>query len=155
MSRSHWLVALQLLLIAAIGLLALAGIVERVSARDLSAQSLLALIAIALAAALALWALASMPGGTFRVMPEPSDSGQLATDGPYRRIRHPMYSSVLLGCAGLVALSSAILLALPAWLALTAVLLLKIRHEERLLSQRYANYAGYASTTWRLLPGIW
>ena len=66
-----------------------------------------------------------------------------------------MYSSVLLGCAGLAALSPATLIAVPAWLALTAVLVLKIRHEEALLGQRYADYAEYAAATWRLLPGIW
>lgn len=155
MTRSHWLVSLQLLLIAVIVLLSVPGIGRLTGSAALPGRAVLCLVAIAVAGSLAVWALASMTRGTFRVMPEPGDSAHLTTRGPYRWIRHPMYSSVLLGCAGLVGLSPWWPLALLAWLALSAILLMKIRHEERLLRQRYADYTDYADATARLLPGLW
>ena len=56
--------------------------------------------------ALGLWALSANRPGNFNIRPEPKTDGQLVQTGPYRWIRHPMYTAVLLfsiGCAGFVA----------------------------------------------------
>src|ERR1035437_4815820 len=62
--------------------------------------------ALSLAAAslaLAAWTLRHNRPGNFNIRPTPMVWGVLVTSGPYRWIRHPMYSSLLLG-AGAMAL---------------------------------------------------
>ncbi|MGD9613233.1 MAG: isoprenylcysteine carboxylmethyltransferase family protein [Kiritimatiellia bacterium] len=68
---------------------------------------------------LGLWALAAMPIRQLRVVPETHPAGRLVRSGPYRMIRHPMYSAVLLVAAGLLATHPA-----PARLAMGLALLL-------------------------------
>jgi protein-S-isoprenylcysteine O-methyltransferase Ste14 len=92
--------------------------------------------------------------GNFRIGPEPKAGAQLATQGIYRWIRHPMYCAVLLVTAGALALDPQLWRALL-WLALLAVLIAKLRREELYLRQCFAQYAAYCERTWRLLPGLW
>jgi protein-S-isoprenylcysteine O-methyltransferase Ste14 len=78
----------------------------------------------------------------------------LATSGPYRFVRHPMYLSYILADIGynleewnLVTL----LLVLVGW----AALVYRIHAEERVLSQ-HSGWPGYAaSVRFRLFPGLW
>jgi protein-S-isoprenylcysteine O-methyltransferase len=75
--------------------------------------------------------------------------------GPYRVVRHPSYTGLLLQCAGLgVVLGTALsffVIIVPAFL----VLFHRIRVEERALLANFGNaYAAYARGTKRLLPGI-
>jgi len=76
--------------------------------------------------------------------------------GPYRWVRHPSYSGLLIFFVGLgLALSDwlsvVVLAVLPA-----AGLLVRIRSEERaLLGALGEEYRRYAATRRRLFPGIW
>lgn len=93
--------------------------------------------------------------GSFRVLPDPHPRGVLVTRGPYRYIRHPMYTALLVATLGLVweAPSG---LRLGAWLALASVLVAKLRYEERLLCKQYPEaYPRYREQTWCLLPGVY
>ncbi|MEI7538690.1 MAG: methyltransferase [Comamonadaceae bacterium] len=110
---------------------------------------LLAMIALALA----LWTLRHNRLGNFSIHPKPKTSGVLVTSGPYRWIRHPMYSSVLLGAAALALLSSP-LAGWAAWLALALVLFLKSLLEEAWLQQRHPGYAAYMQRSKRFLPRV-
>ena len=92
--------------------------------------------------------------GNFNVQPEVKAGARLATGGIYRRIRHPMYSAVLLAMLGALALDLR-LWRLLAWLLLLAVLIAKLRREEHYLAQRFPNYGEYCERTRRLLPGLW
>ncbi|MEZ5738865.1 MAG: isoprenylcysteine carboxylmethyltransferase family protein [Burkholderiaceae bacterium] len=108
---------------------------------------------VALAIALGIWAIVAMRLDTFSVMPEPAPRGRLCTRGPYGSIRHPMYSAVLLAGLG------ANLVHGTRWqwiglLALAIVLVLKIRREENLLRQRFADYDAYGRRTGALLPNL-
>lgn len=101
-----------------------------------------------------LWAIVTMMRlSRLRVMPEPASGARLLTVGPYRLVRHPMYSALLLSAAGLT-------LARPtpvrgALLVVLAVdLWLKLSREERFLRQRFANYDEYARRTKRLIPFV-
>lgn len=143
----HLLVALQLLLI---GALALWSAPVFLAGRAGAAAWALA----AASAALGAWALASNRPGNFNVHPAPRAGGQLVQHGPYRWLRHPMYTAVLLGAAA----CAAALGHAAAWgvgLALLVVLVAKARLEERWLLVQHAGYAAYRARTARFLPGLW
>jgi len=81
---------------------------------------------------------------------------ELVTRGVYRRIRHPMYTSLFLYCLGQA-------LALPNWIAGPSYLVafgllfaLRVRAEERMLLEAFGDdYRGYMARTKRLIPGVW
>ena len=103
------------------------------------------------AAALLAWAVWAMRKSRLRVLPEPHPSAKLIMEGPYRFIRHPMYTSVLLGAGALISTNNNLDM-LVAWIALFFVLWSKLGYEERLLLQRFASYQSYQRRTGRLLP---
>ena len=102
---------------------------------------------------LGLWAMVAM-GRHLRATPEPAAGARLLQHGPYRWIRHPMYSATLLVAAALVA-NQASVLRVALVVALVLILVVKLRHEERLLRQHFPGYAGYQQRTKRLCPGLW
>ena len=105
--------------------------------------------------ALRVWAVAVL-GSAFRTTVE-VDTGQAVVDrGPYRFVRHPSYSGLLIIAAGTG-------LALGSWLSLAALALLplaallrRIAVEEAALAEVHGQpYLTYTERTKRLLPGIW
>jgi protein-S-isoprenylcysteine O-methyltransferase Ste14 len=113
-------------------------------------------LAVALAVAslaLAGWTFVHNRPGNFNIRPTPRVGGRLVTTGPYRFIRHPMYSAVLLAAAALALTSSPAAGAL-AWAALLLVLLRKAALEERWMAERHPDYIPYRARTRRLVPGL-
>ncbi|GAB4470878.1 MAG: hypothetical protein OHK0044_13710 [Burkholderiaceae bacterium] len=117
-------------------------------------------VAVALAAvcavgsvAVGVAALAANRPGNFNIRPELKDGARLVTHGIYARVRHPMYTAVLLAMLGCIALDAR-LWRIVAWLALVAVLLAKAAREERHLLARFPEYADYRARTHRLIPGL-
>ena len=103
--------------------------------------------------ALALWAVACNRPGNFNIRPEPRAGGQLVVHGPYRWIRHPMYTAVI----ALGAACAALVDAAWAWLcvaALVAVLVGKATLEERALLVVHPDYGAYRARTKRFLPWV-
>lgn len=98
-------------------------------------------------------ALAANRPGNFNVRPEVKPGAQLVTDGIYRFIRHPMYSAVLLAMLAAIAADPR-LWRIALWLALVGALLAKAQREERLLAERFPEYAAYRARTRRFLPGV-
>jgi protein-S-isoprenylcysteine O-methyltransferase Ste14 len=117
-----------------------------------SAFSPLAVVIIgqSLAAGVMIWARLTFGRRSFHATATPTEGG-LVTTGPYRYIRHPIYSSVCLfawvSCAGHL---SALSVGLAAVVSLGAAI--RIAAEEQLLRVRYPEYAAYASRTRRLVP---
>jgi protein-S-isoprenylcysteine O-methyltransferase Ste14 len=105
----------------------------------------------ALSAGLFLWTLAHNRLGNFNIRPTPKPFGVLVTTGPYRLIRHPMYSAVLLGAASLALMSEPVS-GWSAWTALALVLLVKSTLEERWLAEVHPDYGTYRRTSWRFVP---
>jgi protein-S-isoprenylcysteine O-methyltransferase Ste14 len=103
---------------------------------------------------LGFWALLQMPRSSFSVHPLPKKEGRLQTQGPYRFLRHPMYTAVLLTCMGWLHNRGGItnLLAL---MLLTSVFLIKIKLEEQYLSSKFGDYKVYQQKTKRLIPWVW
>lgn len=110
-------------------------------------------ILAAAAGAVVVGVASSRLGADLRAHPAPSAQATLRTDGPYRLVRHPIYSGLLLFAAGLAALAST-LLAVGLLALLVTLLSFKMRLEERLLGRRFGGYAEYARRTPRLLPRI-
>ena len=106
-----------------------------------------------IAVLLMVWAIAAMKQSRLRIMPDPHREASLITTGPYRHIRHPMYTAVLCGGAGLL-FAHFSFLRLCYWAALAVVLVLKLLYEEKMLTQKFKNYADYTKTTSRILPWI-
>ncbi len=79
----------------------------------------------------------------------------LITQGPYRWIRHPIYTAFLLIMGAILLLSANWFLGLL-WIGLTAIeIASRISFEESLLAQNFdGQYQTYAKTTGRLLPRI-
>lgn len=81
------------------------------------------------------------------------DDHELVTHGPYRVLRHPAYSGMLLANAGFVAffLNPAAVAALA---LLAAALCWRVLTEERVLWP-LPGYPAFAATRSRLIPGVW
>jgi len=112
-----------------------------------------ALALLACAGLLGAWTVSHNRPGNFNIRPEPRAGGRLVTGGPYRYVRHPMYSAVLLfGAAEVIAYADGWKVA--AWIALALVLLAKAVLEERGLRTQFAGYAAYAARVRRFVPWV-
>lgn len=113
-----------------------------------------AAVAAAAAVALGSWALSANRPGNFNIRPLPREGGHLVQHGPYRWIRHPMYSALLLGGVAAARLSGDG----STWLVLAAlavVLRIKSAVEERGMIARYPAYQDYQRRTRRFVPGLY
>jgi protein-S-isoprenylcysteine O-methyltransferase Ste14 len=106
----------------------------------------------AVAVLLMIWARITFGMRSFHAAANPTEGG-LVTTGPYRYVRHPIYAAVLLFFAAAIA-------AHPSWLnagiglIMFAALLARMLSEERLVVEKYPEYADYARHTKRVLPGV-
>ena len=111
----------------------------------------LPVIALQVAAfALMVWARKTFGLRSFQPEATPT-AGGVVTTGPYRYIRHPIYAAILLfvltGAVSHPSTTSAVFAA--ATIVGTAM---RITMEEKLLKQRYPEYAAYAARTARVVP---
>ncbi len=92
--------------------------------------------------------------GNFNIRPEPRSGARLITEGPYRRVRHPMYlGSLVIGFGACVAGPQVWRFA--AWAVLAGVLIAKARREERGLLKQFPGYESYRRSRAFLIPGLW
>jgi protein-S-isoprenylcysteine O-methyltransferase Ste14 len=92
-----------------------------------------------------------MHGRRLTPLPEPNPALGLLRTGVYARVRHPMYTGLLLSAFGLAIVAQKPL-AIAAAGALTVFFNLKAREEERRLRRCYPDYADYQRVTGRFLP---
>jgi protein-S-isoprenylcysteine O-methyltransferase Ste14 len=83
------------------------------------------------------------------------DQQVLVIDGPYRWIRHPMYSAFYLLHIAVFFLTANWFIGLT-WLAgLTIIIFLRVKKEEKMLLERFGNqYVSYMEKTGRFVPRI-
>ena len=117
-------------------------------------MSIVGLCFILLSLIIALSALITNPPGNFNVRPHPKETGRLIVHGPYKFIRHPMYSSLFFGGLG-VLFCQFNYWKLGAWLLLIVVLALKARFEEKSLCDHYTEYRAYQKSNKAFIPWIW
>lgn len=101
---------------------------------------------------LAIWARLHL-GRNWSPAPAVKHDHELVTSGPYSRIRHPIYTGMLMAMLG-----SALLM--PVWfiilLAFGAMFVRRVRTEERLMESQFpGRYPEYERRTWALLPFVW
>ena len=101
--------------------------------------------------ALGVWALLTMSLRSLNVFPDVKPRSVLITHGPYRVIRHPMYTALLLVTLALV-LDRWSLDRLGIWLLLLVDLIVKLSYEETLLARYFEDYQEYQRRTTRLVP---
>lgn len=148
LSRGEGYVALQLGLLAAS---VLAGL--RWSRPVSPATRRLGWGAVLTGLGLAAWSGRSL-GRSLSPLPVPRPGAELVERGPYRLMRHPIYTALVLGTGGWsLAHGSRPGLGLTALLAL--LLDRKARLEERWLRRHFAGYAAYARRVRRFLPGVY
>jgi protein-S-isoprenylcysteine O-methyltransferase Ste14 len=102
-----------------------------------------------------IWAVTTL-GGSFRTTVEVDADQAVVSTGPYRWVRHPSYTGLLLIVAGFG-------LARGNWLSLAACLVLplpafvrRIHVEEAELDRVLGDaYRSYEANTARLVPGVW
>ena len=79
----------------------------------------------------------------------------LVRDGPYRLVRHPMYTAFLVCGIGILLTSSNAILGPANLLAVTVMLVVRIPAEERMLIEHFEDeYRKRMRTTGRLLPRL-
>jgi protein-S-isoprenylcysteine O-methyltransferase Ste14 len=143
---ASWVAAQSLVIVASIGLI-------RVSSAPNNAVLRSGGVVFAVAGLLLfVWAHRTM-GRSFTPFPRPRVSGELVVSGPFRLVRHPVYGGLLLVLTGV---SLAIGLAgLVGTAVLAALWWRKSAFEERLLAERYPEYASYRTRVrWRFLPFV-
>ena len=95
-------------------------------------------------------------GTNWSITLEIREQHRLITQGVYRRIRHPMYSALVLYSVGHA-------LVIPNWvagpsnlIAFAILFALRVRPEERMMVAEFGDeYIAYATQTKRLVPGVW
>jgi protein-S-isoprenylcysteine O-methyltransferase Ste14 len=95
-------------------------------------------------------------GTNWSITLEVREQHRLITQGVYQRVRHPMYSA-------LVIYAAAHALVIPNWVAGSSNLIafailfaLRVRPEEAMMLEQFGDeYAAYMARTKRLVPGVW
>ena len=110
-------------------------------------------IAIALqliAVALMVWARVTFGRRSFHAAANPT-AGGLVTTGPYRIIRHPIYTAACLFAWGPILVHRS-LVSVALGILLLVGALMRMICEEQLVKQKYPEYVEYAKVTKRMVP---
>jgi len=100
------------------------------------------------------WGILVMKIGNFNVQPEVKNTAEFITNGPYKIIRNPMYTGLIL-FFGVSILYYFTYLRLAIFALLCVALLLKIVMEEQFLTERFnEDYLSYKKKTYRLIPYV-
>ena len=106
-----------------------------------------------IASVTALWIFTHNRVGNFNITPEIRKDAKLIVTGPYRFVRHPMYSSLILFMLGIV-LHWFSFLNFLFLLIMTFALALKAFREEKLWHVNDPSYEAYKKQTTMIIPYI-
>lgn len=93
-------------------------------------------------------------GSSLTPFPRPSEGMHLIEGGPYRYVRHPMYSGIIAFTLG-VGMAYANPVTMLSSVAFTVFFMAKSGHEEDMLVEDVPGYRNYRSAVpWRLIPFV-
>lgn len=100
----------------------------------------------------AIWARVHL-GRNWSPIPTVKEGHELITSGPYRLVRHPIYTGIILATVGTG-------LVIPVWffvfLIMTGTFIWRVKKEEALMTKQFPNqYPEYMKRTWALVPWVW
>lgn len=132
----------------------LAGVLPRLAALDHAPAQRAGVVLAALGTAGTLWAQFAM-GASWRIGVDADERTALVAGGPFRWVRNPIFTSMVVALAGL-ALLTPNACAVAAVLALIGALQLQVRRVEEpyLLATHGTAYRHYAARTGRFVPGF-
>ncbi len=105
--------------------------------------------------ALRIWAVATL-GTSFRTTVETHDSQKVIRKGPYKLIRHPSYSGLILMCCGYgIAVQNWLSLAIAVLLPLAALIYRIHVEEAAMVTSIGSDYSEYRRNTKKLIPWVW
>lgn len=116
--------------------------------------TLFAFMLCAIGVIIGAWAIWVMRVSKISILPIPHMEADLVTNGPYRLIRHPMYTAVLLFTLGLT-IDKYQWINWLIWVGLCTVLIIKLNWEEKMLAEKFHQYAAYSEKSFKLIPFIY
>ena len=90
-------------------------------------------------------------GRSFSIMPQ---ARGLVVSGPYRFVRHPLYLMEQIALAGIM-LQYRQPWSFGIFALAVSLQFVRMRYEEKILSEVYSDYGSYAKRTSRLIPGVY
>ena len=113
------------------------------------------LVLMAAGIGLRAWSIVTL-GRFFQYQIKVQPGHQVVTSGPYRFVRHPSYTGIAMVLAGIALVSGDVWSLLAVAVLGGAGLAVRIRAEERQLTQALgAEYERFAAGRQRLVPGLW
>jgi protein-S-isoprenylcysteine O-methyltransferase Ste14 len=95
-------------------------------------------------------------GANWSITLEVREKHRLITHGVYRRVRHPMYTALLLYSVGQALVLPNYVAGLSSGVAMALLVALRIGPEERMMLDEFGkDYQEYMAETRRLVAGIW
>jgi len=107
-----------------------------------------------LSALLGLWSFYNLGSSIYSPFPEPRKNHKIIQKGPYKYIRHPMYTSVIL-------ISLLLFLSQPSFIGFMVLALIlyicdeKAKLEEDLLTKLHKEYQTYQAATKKFIPFVY
>jgi protein-S-isoprenylcysteine O-methyltransferase Ste14 len=112
-------------------------------------RALVADVLLVTGTAWAIWSLCSL-GRNLSIIAQARD---VVEHGPYRWVRHPLYTGEIVASLGLV-VAAGTMAAAAVWITLVALQVYRARQEEQVLIGALPTYAAYRTRTAALLPGV-
>ena len=95
-------------------------------------------------------------GANWSITLEVLEKHRLVTQGVYRRVRHPMYTALLLYSVGQALVLPNYVAGLSSGVTMALLVTLRIGPEERMMLEEFGkDYREYMALTKRLVPGVW
>jgi protein-S-isoprenylcysteine O-methyltransferase Ste14 len=151
MNKAQGLVLIQLILFAVIG-----GTAVLIPSHKSSEQWIVGGGLVLVGLLIGLYAITEhgrVNRGGPSALPTPNQQADLITSGLYKRIRHPIYTGVLMVALGITIWHGHFII-LTASILLVGLLTYKSLYEEELLRAQYPQYQEYMQSTGRFLPKI-
>ncbi len=102
--------------------------------------------------AIAIWARVHL-GRDWSPAPALKEGHELVTSGPYKFVRHPIYTGIILAVLGST-------LTIPVWIimffVISGMFIWRVHVEEELMMKQFPDkYPEYKKRTWALIPFVW